>query len=133
MTLTKKDLAILDKFNFATQPVGVKFSVKRPDAVERLGNTGLPLGILNDETWDEAAVQMAPGDLLALYSDGLPEAQNPAQAFFGEERLLDALRRNRDRPATDVQEAVLAEVRAFVGDAPQFDDLTWMILARNPS
>jgi len=37
MTLTKKDLAILDKFGFAVQPVGVKFSVKRPDTVERLG------------------------------------------------------------------------------------------------
>jgi serine phosphatase RsbU (regulator of sigma subunit) len=53
------------------------------------------------------------------------------EAFFGEERLLSVLRHSQDRSAGEVQEAVLAEVRAFVGEAPQFDDLTLMILVRN--
>jgi serine phosphatase RsbU (regulator of sigma subunit) len=100
------------------------------DAVESLGNTGLPLGILDTESWEEGIIQMAPGDLLLLYSDGVPEAQNEAEAFFGEERLLSVLRLSRDRTAHEVQEAVLAEVRAFVGEAARFDDLTLMILAR---
>ncbi len=100
-------------------------------AVETLGNTGLALGVLDGDLWEEATIQMAPGDLLVLYSDGIPEAQNAAEAFFGEERLLRVLRHSQDRPAGEVQAAVLAEVRAFVGDAPQFDDLTLMILARN--
>jgi serine phosphatase RsbU (regulator of sigma subunit) len=100
-------------------------------AVEKLGITGLPLGILAEEAWEEATIEVAPGDLLSLYSDGVPEAQNAAGGFLGEERLLGVLRRNRGRPAGDVQEAVLAEVRAFVGDAPRFDDLTLMILARD--
>jgi serine phosphatase RsbU (regulator of sigma subunit) len=102
-------------------------------AVEKLGNTGLPLGILDAGLWEEATIQLAPGDLLVLYSDGVPEAQDAAEAFFGEERLLSALRRSQNQPAGDVQAAVLAEVRAFVGDAPRFDDLTLMILARNAS
>jgi serine phosphatase RsbU (regulator of sigma subunit) len=100
-------------------------------AVEKLGNTGLALGILDGDLWEEATIQVAPGDLLVLYSDGIPEAQNAAEAFFGEERLLRVLRHSRDRPAGEVQAAVLAEVRAFVGNAPQFDDLTLMILVRN--
>ncbi len=100
-------------------------------AVEKLGNTGLALGILDGDLWEEATILVAPGDLLVLYSDGVPEAQNAAEAFFREERLLRVLRHNRDRPAGEVQAAVLAEVRAFVGNAPQFDDLTLMVLARN--
>jgi serine phosphatase RsbU (regulator of sigma subunit) len=100
-------------------------------AIEKLGNTGLVLGVLDEDLWEEATVQMAPGDLLVLYSDGIPEAQNAAEAFFREERLLRVLGRVRDRPAEQVQAAVLAEVRTFVGDAPQFDDLTLMVLVRN--
>jgi serine phosphatase RsbU (regulator of sigma subunit) len=100
-------------------------------AIEKLGNTGLALGVLEGDLWEEATVQMAPGDLLVLYSDGVPEAQNAAEVFFGEKRLLSVLLRSRDRAAGEVQAAVLAEVRAFVGNAPQFDDLTLMVLVRS--
>ncbi len=100
-------------------------------AIEKLGNTGLALGVLDDDLWEEGQIQMAPGDLLALYSDGVPEAQDETMAFFGEERLLGVLQRCRGRPAGEVQEAVLAEVWAFVGNAPQFDDLTLMVLVRD--
>jgi sigma-B regulation protein RsbU (phosphoserine phosphatase) len=99
-------------------------------AVERLSTSGLVLGILEGEVWQEGVAQVAPGDLLVLYSDGIPEAHNESGAFFGEERLLAVLDRYRSQPAGEVQAAVLAEVRAFVGDAPQFDDLTLLILTR---
>ena len=100
-------------------------------AIEKLGNTGLALGVLEGDLWEEATVQVAPGDLLVLYSDGVPEAQDAAEVFFGEKRLLSVLLRSRDRAAGEVQAAVLAEVRAFVGNAPQFDDLTLMVLVRS--
>jgi sigma-B regulation protein RsbU (phosphoserine phosphatase) len=102
----------------------------RGGAVERLSTSGLVLGILEGEVWEEGMAQVAPGDLLVLYSDGIPEAQNESGAFFGEERLLAVLDRHRGQPAGEVQTAVLAEVRAFVGDAPQFDDLTLLIITR---
>lgn len=99
-------------------------------AVERLSTSGLVLGILEGQVWEEGVTQVAPGDLLVLYSDGIPEAQNESGTFFGEERFLAVLDRHRGQPAGQVKAAVLADVRAFVGNAPQFDDLTLLIITR---
>ena len=69
--------------------------------------------------------------VLVLYSDGITEAQNAQQAFFGEGRLLEVLQAKLGHPAKGVQNAVLAEVHTFVGDAPQFDDMTLMVVVRD--
>jgi sigma-B regulation protein RsbU (phosphoserine phosphatase) len=90
----------------------------------------MPLGIAGGVTWEQDVVQFAPGDMLVLYTDGVTEAQNPQETFFGTERLLEVVRTNLGRPAQDVQSALLAEVHEFVGDAPQFDDIALMIVVR---
>ncbi len=106
-------------------------------AIQRLAPTGPALGLLEDGAWEQRTVQMDPGDVLVLYSDGVTEAQNEQKALFGEERLLGVIRTtfvspgSPARSAHDVQDAVLAEVQAFVGDAPQSDDITLMVIVRN--
>ena len=81
-------------------------------------------------TWEQRTIQIDPGDMLVLYTDGITEAQNAQETLFGEERLLEAARANLGRPALDVLNAVLAEVQRFVDGAPQSDDITLMIVAR---
>jgi sigma-B regulation protein RsbU (phosphoserine phosphatase) len=80
--------------------------------------------------WERGNVQLAPGDMLVLYSDGIPEAQDQQGSFFGEERLLETVQASQGCSAREVCEALLAQVRQFVGDAPQYDDITLMVLAR---
>ena len=90
----------------------------------------MALGVVEDVTWKQETVQLAPGDVLLLYTDGIIEAQNLQQAFFDEKRLLETAQANRGRSAQDMQDALIAEVHGFVGDAPQFDDITLMVVVR---
>jgi serine phosphatase RsbU (regulator of sigma subunit)/class 3 adenylate cyclase len=99
-------------------------------AVEALRRTGMPLGIPADGILEQGAVHLNPGDALVLYTDGVTEAQNAGEQLFGEERLLEVAQASLGRSAPEMQTALLGEVRKFVGRAPQFDDLTLVVLVR---
>jgi sigma-B regulation protein RsbU (phosphoserine phosphatase) len=94
--------------------------------------TGVPLGLFEDKAWNQYAIEIKPKGILVLYSDGITEAQNPAGEFFGEERLLRLAGANLDRSAEDMQEAIVLALKEFVGKAPQSDDLTLVVLIREP-
>ena len=96
--------------------------------IQELDRTGVPLGILDGGTWQQRSLQLAPGDVLLLYTDGITKAQNAQKAFFDEDRLREVIRANLGRSARDIQDSVLAQVAAFVGDAPQSDDITMMVV-----
>jgi sigma-B regulation protein RsbU (phosphoserine phosphatase) len=68
--------------------------------------------------------------VLLLYTDGITEAQNSQEAFFDEDRLREDVRANFGPSSRDIQDSVIAQVSAFVGDAPQFDDITMMVVIR---
>ncbi|MBR3629132.1 MAG: PP2C family protein-serine/threonine phosphatase [Oscillospiraceae bacterium] len=70
--------------------------------------------------------QLLPGDTLFVYTDGVPEATNAEDELFGEERLVAALNANPSALPKELLTNVRAAVDAFVGDAPQFDDLTML-------
>lgn len=95
-------------------------------SLERLDSTGTVLGLFKD--WDSAVgeIQIRPGDVLALYTDGITESFNRADEEFGEERLAESLLRNRGLPAPDLLAAIIAEVQQF-SPHEQHDDLTLMI------
>ena len=99
--------------------------------VRKLTTTGIPLGIFEDEDWRQGALQLAAGDTLVMYTDGVVEAQDAGQVLYGEERLLACVEANLGRSAQDIQAAVLDDVHAHVGGAPQFDDITLAVLVRN--
>jgi sigma-B regulation protein RsbU (phosphoserine phosphatase) len=106
------------------------------DGTCTLGRTGLPLGILEETAWESGSVQLAPGNALVLYTDGVTEAQARDGILFGQRRLQKVIETRRragtatEIPARGLQEAVLAAVHEFVGDAPRFDDLTLMVVSR---
>jgi serine phosphatase RsbU (regulator of sigma subunit) len=106
------------------------------DGTRTLGRTGLPLGILEDAAWEAEEVRLAPGNALVIYTDGVTEAQARDGVLFGQGRLQGVIETQRgaggatEVTARGLQEAVLAAVHEFVGDAPRFDDLTLMVVSR---
>ncbi len=74
----------------------------------------------------EHPFELHPGDSLFVYTDGVPEATNAQNELFGTERMLAALNRRPDASPKEQLLALRPEIDAFVGDAPQFDDITMM-------
>ena len=97
----------------------------------RLGTGGMVLGFLETVEYEEATVRMEPGDLLAVYSDGLSDAVNDMDEPFGEARLVAALASLKDQQAARTLESILDTVRRHVGAHSTQDDMTLVILRRN--
>ena len=89
---------------------------------------GLVIGGMEGMRYSEYEIQLDPGAMLYLYTDGVPEATNADEELFGTERMVEALREAENGSPADVLESINASVAAFVGDAPQFDDLTMLCL-----
>ena len=77
-------------------------------------------------------ITLSPGDRLFLYTDGVPEATNADNKLYGEHRLLEFTNRNTAMDATDLLPALKANIDEFVGEAPQFDDITMLMLDYKP-
>jgi serine phosphatase RsbU (regulator of sigma subunit) len=95
-----------------------------------LVRTGMALGVVERVTWEQGRIHLTPGDVLLLYTDGVIDAQDTKETMFGQERLLAVALATFKGGAQRMQDDLLAEIRRFVGGAPQFDDLTMMVLAR---
>lgn len=89
---------------------------------------GLDSGDVFTRTLVEGELQMTPGDTLVLYTDGFTEAMNSRQEEFGEQRFLELLQRYKNSSAQELVRYIFNEVREFVGDHPQHDDMTLVIL-----
>ncbi len=105
-------------------------SCKKGHPVDLLRPTGMVLGIMEETHWSQKIARLSAGDLLVLYTDGVTEAQDQQDRFFGEQRLQQLVRAMQGRPAVDVQEALLAEVHRFCGGETLQDDLALMVIAR---
>ena len=74
-------------------------------------------------------VSISPGQVLFLYTDGLPEATNTSQKMFGEERMLQVLNANRTLEPEELLSKIHQAADSFVGEAERFDDLTMMAVS----
>jgi len=107
--------------------------VRHDGQIERMDtiDLGFPLGMVDDiRQWvSEAAVTLAPGDGVVLYTDGIPEAQNAANEFYGLERLCAVISANwREQSAEVVKQAIVDDLCTFVGGAMVYDDVTLVVL-----
>ncbi len=91
------------------------------------------LGLMPDTPYEAASVQLMPGDLLCLYTDGVTEARSPADEEFGVERLTAVLCERRIESAAAIGRAVLDAVEGFSGLANHADDLTLVLLKVDPT
>ena len=101
---------------------------RRDGTLDRLCPTATVLGLFADWECEVLERRLSPGDLLALYTDGITESFSPREEEFGEDRLIDALERHRELPCPDLLQAVASEVRRF-SPQEQHDDIT-LIVAR---
>lgn len=99
------------------------------EVLTTLKRTGIPLGLREDTVYHESAeIQLAPGQMLLMLTDGFEEAEGEDGEMFGVHRVLDVLKRHRNAPATEIVQALYREVREFTADSPQLDDLTAIVV-----
>ena len=88
----------------------------------------LPIGVLSGFEYTEQCTQIARGETIFLYTDGLTEAEDSGHAQYGEERMLAALAATGGMRPEEVVKAMERSVEDFVGEAPQSDDLTMLAI-----
>ncbi|MFT4112696.1 PP2C family protein-serine/threonine phosphatase [Silvibacterium sp.] len=96
--------------------------------IERLDVGGMPLGIMDGVPYASGEVLLASGDLLAIFTDGLTEAEDLRQQEYGEMRLQVMLHSGARLPARTLLETIMVDVDRFVGGAPQHDDVTCLLM-----
>jgi serine phosphatase RsbU (regulator of sigma subunit) len=102
-----------------------------PDCgIEEIAATGTPIGMIESAPFTCGHLTIAPGGMLFLFSDGIPEAQNADGDFYEEHRLRDVLCHTRDNSAEEIVASVRADLDRFVGDASPTDDITMLLLKR---
>ena len=104
--------------------------IRGEEEVIRLGACGMPVGIAAEAPYTEARVELLAGDVLLIYSDGISEANNEAEEELGEEPLIDVVRGHAGATAAELQQRIDAELARFTGSAPQYDDMTLVVLRR---
>jgi sigma-B regulation protein RsbU (phosphoserine phosphatase) len=99
---------------------------------EYLETTAMPVGILPEAEFAVEERQLAPGDRLVIYSDGVTEAQNPRSEFFGRKRLRELVVAHAADSCNALHDAVLQAVKTFADSAEQADDITLVVLEYRP-
>lgn len=100
----------------------------RGDELLKPETSGVPVGLLDDRRYDETVVQLQSGDLIILTSDGIQDAFNAAGVEYGRDRLGLAIKQHSQDAVDDIVTSIFDDVQQHVGDAPQFDDQTILIL-----
>jgi sigma-B regulation protein RsbU (phosphoserine phosphatase) len=96
--------------------------------IEQLSIGGTVVGMFPEMGYEEATVELCPGDVLLAFTDGVPEAHNPENEEFGEERLQQLLRQAAHLPAHEIGARISAEMKDWIRDAEQYDDLTFIVM-----
>jgi sigma-B regulation protein RsbU (phosphoserine phosphatase) len=92
---------------------------------------GLALGLDNGQIFDrviaEETIRLDAGDVLVFYTDGFTEASNWRKEEFGEERLLALIEKNKEKDAAGIISSIEEEIRSFIGETAQWDDMTMVV------
>jgi len=98
------------------------------DTFDTLGGKGLPLGVMQDCVYTEANIQIQPGQIILIGTDGLKEATNSQNELFGNNRLQMVMRDNYRKPAKDILDEVFEALENFRGSAIRQDDETLVVI-----
>jgi sigma-B regulation protein RsbU (phosphoserine phosphatase) len=96
--------------------------------IEELSVGGTVVGMFPEMRYEEATVDLCSGDVLLVFTDGVPEAHNPENEEFGEERLQQLLRLTAHLPADEIGARISVETKNWIRDAEQYDDLTFIVM-----
>ncbi|MEJ2169891.1 MAG: SpoIIE family protein phosphatase [Desulfobacterales bacterium] len=98
------------------------------DKFSTLGGEGLPLGVIQEWVYEESEIQIRPGQIILIGTDGIKEACNPANEHFGNERLQAVIRNHYQKPAKDILQEVFDTLTDFRHTAERKDDETLVVI-----
>ena len=101
-------------------------------SIEELPAGGTVIGLFPQSEYDECAIDLRPGDVLMAFTDGVPEALNPHEEEFGEDRLKELLRSSAHRPVSEMASHIASELKSWISTAAQYDDLTFILMKVKP-
>jgi len=101
------------------------------DEISLLDSTGRPTGLLPFGDFEVEKVNIDPGDVLSIFSDGIPEATRDGNDFLGDEPVDAAMREFRAEPLKQMRESILGAVQSFLTPSEASDDVTLMLLRRS--
>lgn len=108
------------------------YVVSREGQLKALPPTGMPLGMIDDAVCEVSSVQLAPGDKVVIYTDGITEAQNIEGEFFDAKRLRSLIRSRVGLNAVQLHAAILTELERFTAGSLLADDVTAVVLEYQP-
>jgi sigma-B regulation protein RsbU (phosphoserine phosphatase) len=101
--------------------------VLTPKGAQALEPTGTVIGLLPNASYEAKSMELIPGTLLAIFTDGVTEALNKADEEFGENQLLTALQQSRIHAPEAIWDHVMSRVGDWQSDLPQYDDITLIV------
>jgi hypothetical protein len=105
--------------------------VARADGpMDTLENTGMPVAMFEDLRMESREAELRPGDVLAVMSDGIPEATTDGESFFDSERVREILGEHRRKPLPEIRGQLISAVETFLRGEPVSDDVTLLLLRR---
>jgi sigma-B regulation protein RsbU (phosphoserine phosphatase) len=103
---------------------------KSTSQCQELSGAGSLLALMEDQSFEEHAIWMEPGDILVLYTDGVTEAMNLNRDLFGEDNLRQVIEKIGDVSAQAMLDGIMRSIEYFVKEAPRTDDLTLVVVQR---
>ena len=107
--------------------------IRADGRIETCATGSLPVGVLEDTEYSVSEVVMGPGDILAVFSDGIPETVNAEDDEYGEDRFGKVVAERRLTALKDIAGAALTDLALFRGDCEVGDDITLVMLRRDPA
>ena len=86
------------------------------------------IGLFPQMAYEDATVDLQPGDVLVAFTDGVTEALNASEEEFGEDRLKDLLREIMHLPVNEISARISDALKNWIKDAAQYDDLTFVVM-----
>lgn len=121
-----------DELTFINAGHNPPFVLDKKGKIRRLESCGYCLGMFPRITYEPRKVKLNPGDTALLFTDGIIESRNKKGEEFSEEKLVNLVRKYSMLPAQNLLEKIYNEVNSFASGVPQMDDMTLVIVQRNP-
>ncbi len=126
--LNSKGSILLSRAGHMPLIVYSKEDKKCHNIIPRGMGIGLSHNSIFENSLEEVEIQPQPGDILIFYTDGVVEAMNNYLQEYGEERFMNVISKNADKPAKAIQESILDNIAVFTDSSPSHDDLTLIVM-----
>lgn len=115
-------------FNYVNAGHNFPFHLLKDGEFRQLEIGGLVVGIESNSAYNEGKVHLSPGEIIVIYSDGITEAEDASETLFGEQRLQEIIKRNKNLSSQEIRTEIYKEVKNFQCGTEQDDDITLVVM-----